>query len=59
MIQVRIREYMQRWMDGQLNPGVDRGPSDNNGLPRRALRALALRFAPGHAYGTSATLNVN
>jgi len=32
--------------------------SDNNGLQHRALRALALRFAPGHAFGTSATLNV-
>lgn len=41
---------------GNLTEARDAATAHNNGLPLRAPRALALRFAPGHAYGTSATL---
>jgi hypothetical protein len=33
--------------------------ADNKQLPLQALRALALRFAPGHAFGTSGNLELH
>lgn len=54
----RSQEVQSRSVVGSCTPTrrVGLAAALNNGLPLRALRALALRFAPVHAFGTSATL---